>query len=160
MKKRIYVKIPSLVEGNCKIGDDEWSPAPRHAPIRLGHGLAFVSHVTPLQIAPISPSLRIYPDALRIRIHMKIRTSLRELRRGDGISRWSPRLFPRVLPVWGSLLPILTHMGLGRRAHLGIRHMVNMGGFVIWLESGGEHPGADMSKNKKRIDLSHRGPPL
>ena len=24
----------------------------------------------------------------------------------------------------------------------------------------GEHPGADMSKNKKRIDLSHRGPPL
>ena len=56
-------------------------------------------------------------------------------RRGDGISRWSPRLFPRVLPVWGSLLPILTHMGLGRRAHLGIRHMVNMVGFVIWLES-------------------------
>ena len=70
---------------------------------------------------------------------MKIRTSLRELRRGDGISRWSPRLFPRVLPVWGSLLPILTHMGLGRRAHLGIRHMVNMVGFVIWLESHEEN---------------------
>ena len=33
-----------------------------------------------------------------------------------------------------------------------IRHMAG--------ESQGEHPGVDMSKNKKRIDLSHRVPPL
>ena len=84
---------------------------------------------------------------------MKIRTSLRELRRGDGISRWSPRLFPRVLPVWGSLLPILTHMGLGRRAHLGIRHMVNMVGFVIWLESHKENTTQGLTWAKIRSAL-------
>ena len=92
--------------------------------------------VKPLQIVPISPSLRICISTCICRYE--------NWRRGDGISRWSPRMFPRVLPVWGSILPvwgsplpILSHMGLGRRTHqLGIRHMVNKVGFVIsWLES-------------------------
>ena len=53
----------------------------------------------------------------------------------------------QLLPVWGSLLPILSHMGLARKAHLGIRHMVNVVRFVIWWEEGG----TPRDRNQKRF---------
>ena len=153
----MYVK--NLLSGcNCKIADDELYPAPRHAPIRLGHGLPLVSHVSPLQIAPISPSLR-RCRCITYAIRMLMYKFTRNCEEGTEFHGGRHGCFHGYYPCgWGSLLPILSHMGLGRRAHLGIRHMVNKVGFVIWPEkSGGEHPGADMSKNQKQVDLSHRG---
>ena len=48
-------------------------------------------------------------------------------------------------------------MGLARKAHLGIRHMVNVVRFVIWWESGGTH----RDRNQKHNDLlQNKVPPF
>ena len=81
------------------------------------------------------PSLRIYADALRIRVYEDTYKFTRIAKRGRNFTVVATVVSTGITRVGGSLLPILTHMGLGRRAHLGIRHMVNMVGFVIWLEN-------------------------
>ena len=86
------------------------------------------------QPTSISPSLRIYADALRIRVYEDTYKFTRIAKRGRNFT-----VVATCITRVGTLLPILTHMGLGRRAHLGIRHMVNMVGFVIWLESHKEN---------------------
>ena len=71
-------------------------------------------------------------------------------RRGDGISRWSPRLFPRVLPPVGiDIAHFVAHTGLGGEpsgdsSYSWICHVVTVEGIT-------RHPGVGKSKSQKRL---------